>query len=71
VPPSVKIRGKQEVKGFLRVSAVKLDVRGHNGTHTFVPRANILITVREGILIMDENMRVLSANHSFLNKIKF
>jgi PAS domain-containing protein len=28
---------------------------------------NIFNTVREGILIMDENMRVLSANRSFLN----
>ena len=28
---SVKIRGKQVLKGFLRVSAVNLDVSGHNG----------------------------------------
>ena len=31
---------------------------------------NIFNTVHEGILILDENMRVLSANHSFLNIFK-
>ncbi|MEK6699387.1 MAG: sigma 54-interacting transcriptional regulator [Nitrospirota bacterium] len=31
---------------------------------------NIFNTVREGILILDENMRVLSANRSFLNIFK-
>ncbi len=36
---SVKIRGKQVVKVSPRVSVVNLDVKGHNGTHTFVPRA--------------------------------
>ncbi|MEK6698768.1 MAG: hypothetical protein AABZ10_06975, partial [Nitrospirota bacterium] len=41
---SVKIRGKQVVKGFPRVSVVNLDVKGHNGTHTFVPRAKLFWT---------------------------
>jgi PAS domain-containing protein len=31
---------------------------------------NIFNTVREGILILDENMRVLSANRSFFNIFK-
>jgi len=31
---------------------------------------NIYNTVREGILILDENMRVLSVNRSFLNIFK-
>ena len=42
---SVKIRGKQVVKGFPRVSVVNLDVKGHNGTHTFVPRAEYFFNV--------------------------
>ena len=46
---SVKIRGKQVVKGFSRVSVVNLDVKGHNGTHTFVPRADNYSLTQDGI----------------------